>query len=67
MVMYIEACESGSMFEGLLDSSLNVYVMTASSSTESSWGTYCPGEPFVFSHLYGPPSDILYWGGAPDS
>ena len=44
MVLYIEACESGSMFEGLLDSTLGVYVMTASSPVESSWGTYCPGE-----------------------
>ena len=44
MVLYVEACESGSMFEGLLDSTLGVYVMTASSPVESSWGTYCPGE-----------------------
>ncbi|KAB2623073.1 vacuolar-processing enzyme-like [Pyrus ussuriensis x Pyrus communis] len=31
MVFYIEACEAGSMFEGLL-------------SKESSYGTYCPGD-----------------------
>ena len=43
MVLYIEACESGSMFEGLLDDSLNIYVTTASNAHESSWGTYCPG------------------------
>ena len=43
MVLYIEACESGSMFEGLLDSHQGVYAVSASNSVESSWGTYCPG------------------------
>mmetsp|Transcript_3876 Transcript_3876/g.6417 ORF Transcript_3876/g.6417 Transcript_3876/m.6417 type:complete len:547 (+) Transcript_3876:79-1719(+) len=43
MTLYIEACESGSMFEGLLPSDINVYVATASNAFESSWGTYCPG------------------------
>jgi legumain len=38
-----EACESGSIFEGLLSDSLNIYATTASNSVESSWGTYCPG------------------------
>jgi len=43
MVLYIEACESGSMFEGLLESDMNVYATTASNGVESSWGVYCPG------------------------
>ncbi|CAI9771532.1 unnamed protein product [Fraxinus pennsylvanica] len=43
MVIYVEACESGSVFEGLLPEDLNIYVTTASSADESSWGTYCPG------------------------
>lgn len=43
MVVYVEACESGSVFEGLLPEDLNIYVTTASSADESSWGTYCPG------------------------
>eukprot|EP00249_Psilotum_nudum_P021336 c28073_g4_i1 orf=1-1014(-) len=43
MVLYIEACESGSIFEGLLPESLKIYVTTASNAEESSWGTYCPG------------------------
>lgn len=43
VVMYIEACESGSMFEGLLPGSMGVYVATAANAEESSWGTYCPG------------------------
>ncbi|XP_024382719.1 vacuolar-processing enzyme isoform X2 [Physcomitrium patens] len=43
LVIYLEACESGSIFEGLLPEGLNIYVTTASNAVESSWGTYCPG------------------------
>ena len=41
MVVYIEACESGSMFDGLLEKELEVYGVTASNPFESSYGTYC--------------------------
>ncbi|XP_009794187.2 vacuolar-processing enzyme-like [Nicotiana sylvestris] len=41
MVFYLEACESGSMFDGLLPQGLNIYVTTASKPDENSWGTYC--------------------------
>jgi legumain len=41
MVLYIEACESGSMFENILESNLNIYAVSAANSSESSWGTYC--------------------------
>ncbi|KAL9226869.1 hypothetical protein vseg_002630 [Gypsophila vaccaria] len=44
LVFYLESCESGSMFEGILPDGLNIYVTTASNAWESSWGTYCPGE-----------------------
>ncbi|KAJ8770846.1 hypothetical protein K2173_021761 [Erythroxylum novogranatense] len=44
LVFYLEACESGSMFEGLLPSNINIYAMTASNKDESSYATYCPGE-----------------------
>ncbi|KAL8101603.1 vacuolar-processing enzyme-like [Apium graveolens] len=44
LVFYLEACESGSIFEGLLPEGLNIYATTASNAYESSWGTYCPGE-----------------------
>lgn len=47
MVLYIEACESGSMFEGILDNSINVYATTAANPSESSWGTYCPPDDVV--------------------
>ncbi|KAG6468159.1 hypothetical protein ZIOFF_072730 [Zingiber officinale] len=43
VIIYVEACESGSIFEGLMPEDLNVYVTTASNAVESSWGTYCPG------------------------
>ncbi|GBG73201.1 hypothetical protein CBR_g12919 [Chara braunii] len=42
MVVYLEACESGSVFEGLLRPEWNVYATTASNAQESSWATYCP-------------------------
>jgi len=41
MVIYIEACESGSMFENLLPANISIYATTAANSEESSWGTYC--------------------------
>nr|QCW05332.1 asparaginyl endopeptidase 3 [Viola philippica] len=44
LVFYVEACESGSIFEGILPKGLNIYATTASNAVESSWGTYCPGE-----------------------
>ncbi|KAF5766181.1 putative legumain protein [Helianthus annuus] len=43
MVIYVEACESGSIFESLISEDLKIYVTTASNATENSWGTYCPG------------------------
>ncbi|GBN11912.1 Legumain [Araneus ventricosus] len=40
MVFYIEACESGSMFDGLLPSNINVYATTAANPDESSYAIY---------------------------
>eukprot|EP00494_Astrolonche_serrata_P030271 UN30538 len=42
LVFYMEACNSGSMFENKLKDSLNIYAITAANAKESSWGTYCP-------------------------
>jgi len=47
LVFYMEACESGSMFEGLIRPNIGVYVTTASNAVESSWGTYCPPDDMV--------------------
>nr|AWD84476.1 asparaginyl endopeptidase 3b [Petunia x hybrida] len=44
LVLYVEACEAGSIFEGLLPEGLNVYATTASDAVEGSWVTYCPGQ-----------------------
>ncbi|XP_064109011.1 legumain-like [Macrobrachium nipponense] len=41
MMIYIETCYSGSMFEELYPTSLKVYGLSASSPLESSWATYC--------------------------
>lgn len=40
MVFYIEACESGSMFEGLLPENINVFATTAANADESSYACY---------------------------
>ncbi|XP_039683768.1 vacuolar-processing enzyme [Medicago truncatula] len=50
MVIYMEACEAGSMFEGLLPNDINIYVTTASNKSENSYGFYCPN-----SYLPPPP------------
>jgi legumain len=47
MVFYIEACEAGSMFDGLLLNTWNIYATTASNPSESSWGCYCPPQDMV--------------------
>jgi len=39
LVFYLETCESGSMFQGM--TTPNVYALSASNPTESSWGYYC--------------------------
>ena len=46
MVFYIEACESGSMFPSLTPE-MNVYAVTASNATLSSWAAYCSPEDTV--------------------
>lgn len=40
MVLYIEACESGSMFDKLLPPDINVYATTAANPDESSYACY---------------------------
>jgi legumain len=47
LVFYLEACESGSMFDGLLPANWNIYATTAANPDESSWGTYCPPQDMV--------------------
>lgn len=40
MVLYIEACESGSMLENILPNNINIYATTASNAEESSYACY---------------------------
>ncbi|XP_023349340.1 legumain [Eurytemora carolleeae] len=40
LLFYMEACESGSMFQGLLDPKMNVFATTASNATTSSYACY---------------------------
>lgn len=46
LVFYMEACESGSMFQGLA-SATSIFATTAANADESSWGTYCPPDDMV--------------------
>merc|ERR1712183_100904 len=45
LTFYLETCESGSMFEGM--DIEGVYALSASSPSESSWGTYCGSDAMV--------------------
>ena len=46
MLIYIEACESGSMFPDLT-ADQGVFALTASNADESSWASYCPPDDYV--------------------
>jgi len=60
LVFYLEACESGSMFENILPDNINVYVTTASNAEESSWGCYCPPDDMVNGVEFGSCLGDLY-------
>jgi legumain len=47
VVFYLEACESGSMFEGVLSPNKKIYATTAANAHESSYGFYCPPQDQV--------------------
>jgi len=47
MTVYVEACESGSMFENILENNINIYATSAANSRESSWASYCPPQDKV--------------------
>ena len=52
MVIYMEACESGSMFQNILKKDINVYAVSAANAKESSWGTYChPDDKIDGTHI----------------
>ncbi|KAI0494143.1 hypothetical protein KFK09_024274 [Dendrobium nobile] len=43
MVIYLQACHSGSIFKNLLPEDMNIYATTSSNDMENSFPTYCPG------------------------
>jgi len=51
LVFYLEACESGSMFQWLNSDAnakgMKLYATTAANAKESSWGTYCMPQDMV--------------------
>jgi legumain len=59
-VVYIESCESGSMFNNILPKNINVYATSASNPTESSWGCYCPPQDKVNGQSIGSCLGDLY-------
>ena len=51
MTVYMEACESGSMFKNL-DKSLGIYAVSAANGSESSWASYCyPNDMVNGTHI----------------
>ncbi|KAH7564816.1 hypothetical protein ACOSQ2_021757 [Xanthoceras sorbifolium] len=46
MVFYLEACESGSMFDGLLPNNWNIYAITSTNPDESGYAFYCDIEEY---------------------
>uniref|UniRef100_A0A6M2CGW5 legumain n=1 Tax=Rhipicephalus microplus TaxID=6941 RepID=A0A6M2CGW5_RHIMP len=48
MTIYIEACESGSMFDGLLPDNVNVYATTAANPDEPSYACYWDEKRLTF-------------------
>lgn len=53
LTFYLETCESGSMFEGLVPKHLPIYAVTAANAKESSWGTWCGADARVAGHIVG--------------
>uniref|UniRef100_T1L4T4 legumain n=1 Tax=Tetranychus urticae TaxID=32264 RepID=T1L4T4_TETUR len=51
LTFYLEACESGSMFENILSRNINIYAITSANPGEPGYATYCdvPGFPFCLS------------------
>jgi legumain len=47
LVFYLEACESGSMFNQILPDNLNIYATTAANPYQSSWATYCSPDDVI--------------------
>jgi len=52
-ILFIEACESGSMFVDIDLESMNAWALTATNATYPSYGTYCyPHDKIDDNHMY---------------
>jgi len=64
LVIFLEACYGGSMFDGLLPSDIGIYAITAANDTEPSWGIFCPPDAYVDGvNMYTPLGDMfsVHW------
>lgn len=56
-VIHLEACENGSMFEGLSLEDMNIYVSIVPNVEKNSWATYCASmvtpSPFEYDSCLG--------------
>jgi legumain len=59
LVFYLEACESGSMFQNL-PKDIKIFATSAASPDESSWGTYCSPDDKVGGKAIGSCLGDLY-------
>ncbi|XP_025192744.1 legumain-like [Melanaphis sacchari] len=53
MLLYIEACKSGSMFDGILRDNTNVLAVTAAGPRENSFGCYCRNQSGPYNTCLG--------------
>jgi legumain len=53
LVFYLEACESGSMFQNKLPNDIKIWATTAATASQSSWAYYCGNEAKVNGTLIG--------------
>mmetsp|Transcript_13199 Transcript_13199/g.13028 ORF Transcript_13199/g.13028 Transcript_13199/m.13028 type:complete len:317 (-) Transcript_13199:54-1004(-) len=51
LVFYLEACESGSMFQGILPDNIDIYATTAANAEQSSYAAYCSNDVVDGVHI----------------
>lgn len=53
LILFIEACESGSLFLDIDLKGMNAWALTATNATMPSWGTFCyPHDKIDGNHMY---------------
>ena len=59
MAFFLEACESGSVFD-TLPAELNVYAFTSANATELAWSEHCPPDDVVNGKEFGTCMSMFY-------